>query len=127
MLYSTLSLTLFGLMLHLIYCFSPMSEHVQNVTSSSNLGKGALLCCLVREGMTEEQVVGILGEPTSVACGQFNLYDYSKYGVIVVFGGPNKGVVAVSAAWFPLNEIPYARRTLLKIKEEKSKGQVPRE
>jgi hypothetical protein len=72
---------------------------VQRVTQVANLAKGAFLACVIKQGMTPEQVRKILGSDFEVS-GDCKCWDYSC-GVTLTFsqrsiiGEPDVKVVSV--------------------------------
>src|SRR5437899_8382190 len=68
----------------------PLSDEekgpVETLTDLALLAKGRILVCFVKEGMTVQQVVRILGHPNMV-CGDFcgSLDHWFEYGIWVDF------------------------------------------
>jgi hypothetical protein len=65
----------------------PKVARPDRVPSKAQLAeKGRVLAALVRPGMAEPQVIGILGDPGGIAAGtSFFKYYYSDLGITVTF------------------------------------------
>jgi len=71
-------------------CSGTESGRPRDVANLASMAKGRALLCLVRKGMTENQVTAILGKPNvgvGFGPGTVAVYDYFDYGVHVTFGG----------------------------------------